>query len=292
MNGFLLVNKPPGITSFDVVKKIRKITKIDKVGHMGTLDPRACGLIIIGLGKYVRLEKYILNFTKTYIVEIHFGIISETYDREAPFFRYQHIKKQDISPKKIEEILKRLLGEIEQEPPLYSALHINGKRAYELAREGKNLELPKRKVKIFKAELLDYKENKFPIALIEFKVSAGTYIRSLVKDIGEKLGCYTITSFLLRTEIGHISINDSIPFNKISKYWKENIISPVKILNFPLIKVDDQKEKRILNGNDVLLPTYEDKEILVSIVNSKDKFIAVGKIKGNVLKPEKVFSTE
>lgn len=292
MNGFLLVNKPPGITSFNVVKKIREITKIDKVGHMGTLDPRACGLIIIGLGKYVRLEEYILNFTKTYIVEIHFGISSDTYDREAYSFKYQNIKNQDISPQKIEEILKSLLGEIEQEPPIYSALHINGKRAYELAREGKNLKLPKRKVKIFKAELLDYKKSKFPIALIEFKVSAGTYIRSLVKDISEKLGCYAITSFLLRTEIGHISISDSISFNKLSKHWKENLVSPVKILNFPLIKVDALEEKRILNGNNVLLPTYENKEIFVSVVNSKDNFIAVGKIKGNVLKPEKVFSIE
>lgn len=288
MDGFILINKPPGITSFEVVRKVKSITKENKVGHMGTLDPRACGLLIIGIGKYVRLEEYILKYSKTYIVEILFGITTDSYDREAYKFYYDKTKRR-IKVSDLEEVLKVFIGEIEQTPPLYSAVHVGGKRAYELARKGENLELPKRRVTIYKATLLDFNE-KENSALIEFKVSSGTYIRSLVRDIGEKLKIYTLTSFLIRTHIGHLSVNDSIPFNKLGDYWIKSLIPPKEVLNFPVIRVTKEQEKRILNGNSIYLNTpYNEVEEYITIVNSEEKFIAVGRVKENTIRPEKVF---
>lgn len=288
MNGFILINKPPGITSFDVVKKIKSITGENKVGHMGTLDPRACGLLIIGIGKYVRLEEYILKYPKTYIVEILFGIASDSYDRESYKFYYDKSKKK-VKFEDLEKALKSFIGEIEQIPPLYSAIHIDGKRAYELARIGKNIELPRRKVYIYKAEIIDFNAQK-NTALVEFEVSSGTYIRSLIRDLGERLNIYALTSFLVRTRIGHLSVNESIPFSKIDQNWQDFLLPPTKILDFPIIKVGKEQERKILNGNSIFItPLSQNLKEYVTILNLDDKFIAIGKVRENIVKPEKVF---
>lgn len=288
MDGFILINKPPGITSFDVVRKVKNVIKEEKVGHMGTLDPRACGLLIIGLGKYVRLEEYILRYPKTYIVEILFGITSDSFDREARKFYYDKSKKK-IKISELEDVLNSFVGEIEQVPPLYSALHVYGKRAYELARKGETLELPKRKVSIYNATILEFNDRENS-ALVEFKVSSGTYIRSLVRDIGERLNTQALTSFLIRTRIGHMSVNESIPYIKLRNCWRDFLFSPIKVLNFPVIEVNKDQEKKILNGNSIFINLFfNNLEEYVTITNSEGKFIAVGKVRENVIKPEKVF---
>lgn len=287
MNGFILINKPPGITSFDVVKKVKRLFKEKKVGHMGTLDPRACGLLIIGLGKYVRLEEYILRFPKTYVVEILFGISSDTYDREAYRFFYEKEKKQ-IDIRELEDTLRYFIGEIEQTPPPYSAIHIDGERAYNLARKNISINLPKRRVIIYESKILDFNKS-MNKALIEFKVSSGTYIRSLVNDIGKRLNTKALVSFLVRTQIGHLSVNQSISYSKLKETEINNLfLSPVEVLSFPVYQTSKDEEKKILNGNSIESRLFQDGEY-VSLINSQNRFIAVGKVIGNTIKPEKVF---
>ncbi|TYT22537.1 tRNA pseudouridine(55) synthase TruB [Dictyoglomus thermophilum] len=288
MNGFLLINKPPGITSFEAVRRVKKLSKEKKVGHMGTLDPRACGLLIIGLGKYVRLEEYLLKLPKTYIVEVLFGVSSDTYDRESHRFFYDKEGKT-VNIEILEETLKKhFTGEIEQTPPPYSAVHIEGERAYNLARKNISVSLPKRKVTIYESEVLNFDKTR-NTALIRFKVSSGTYIRSLVHDIGEKLNTKTLVSFLVRTDIGHLSVNDSIPFNKIKEGITKKLLSPLEVLDFPVYKTSEEEEKKILNGNAIEARFSTIESPYISIINSQGRFIAVGKVSGNIIKPDKVF---
>lgn len=290
MNHFLLINKPPGITSFSVVKKVREITGIDKVGHMGTLDPRACGLLIIGLDKAVRLEEYILTLKKTYIAEIIFGLSSETYDREAQNFIYnpKYINKEDL-----EKAINSLVGEREQTPPYFSALHIKGKRAYELARKGEKISLPKRKITIYNANLKYFEKSIFPRAIIEFTVSSGTYIRSLIKDIGEILNIPTITSFLLRTQIGKFHVNDALLFKNLEKKWKENLISALDVLDFPLFMISKENTKRIKNGNPIKIKEINNFYLCpnpIILVDENKELLAIAYHNGDIIKPKKVFN--
>jgi tRNA pseudouridine55 synthase len=289
MNHFLLINKPPGITSFHVVKRVKEIVGIDKVGHMGTLDKRACGLLIIGLGKGLRLEEYIIKLRKTYIVEIIFGIESETYDRDAKNFSYSNV---EINKNIIESILSDFIGDLEQEPPYFSAIHYKGKRSYELARKGVYVNLPKRKITIYDIKLISFKEDIYPKALIEFTVSSGTYIRSLVKEIGKKLNLPTLTSFLLRTKIGKFSINDAILFKNLEREWKDRLIPAIKLLDFPSFYVSSNAIKRVKNGNPITINDVKNFyfcENPIILLNEDGELLAIAHFDKNIIKPDKVF---
>lgn len=290
MNHFLLINKPPGITSFTVVKKIREITGIKKVGHMGTLDPRACGLIIIGLDKAVRLEEYMLDLKKTYIVEIVFGISSETYDRESNTFSYN---PKNLNEKDLEKVIKSFIGEREQIPPYFSALHIKGKRAYELARKGEEFFLTKRKIIIYNANLKYFEKGIFPRAIVEFTVSSGTYIRSLVKEIGDILKLPTITSFLLRTQIGKFHINNALLFKNLEKEWKEKLIPAVDILDFPCFLVSKEAIQKIKTGNPINVKEVKNFYSCsnpIMLINENKELLAIAYHNDNLIKPKKVFN--
>ncbi|MGB9857978.1 MAG: tRNA pseudouridine(55) synthase TruB [Dictyoglomaceae bacterium] len=285
-----MINKPPGITSFSVVKRVKEITGIERVGHMGTLDPRACGILLIGLDKAVRLEEYILKLKKTYIVEITFGVSSETYDREAKFFSYnppRNIDKEDV-----EKVIKSFIGEREQIPPIFSALHIQGKRAYDLARKGKEINLPKRKVTIYNAELIYFQKDIFPRALIEFTVSSGTYIRSLVKEIGEQLNISALTSFLLRTKIGKFHINNAILFKNLEEEWKENLIPAIEALDFPSFFVSHQSIKKVKNGNPISIKevkNFYQCSNPIMLIDENNELLAIAHHDNGIIKPDKVF---
>ncbi|MEN2984670.1 MAG: tRNA pseudouridine(55) synthase TruB [Dictyoglomaceae bacterium] len=290
MNHFLLINKPPGITSFTVVKKIREITGIKKVGHMGTLDPRACGLMIIGLDKAVKLEEYLLTLKKTYIVEMVFGIGSETYDRESKKFTYE---PKNLNEKDLERIIKSFVGEREQVPPTFSALHIKGKRAYELARKGEEFSLPKRKIIIYNAELKYFEKNIFSRAIVEFCVSSGTYIRSLIRDIGKILNIPVITSFLLRTQIGKFHINNALLYKNLEKNWKENLISAVDMLDLPSFLVLKDAIQKVRNGNPIRIKevkNFFNCSNPILLVDENRELLAIAYCDGNLIKPKKVFN--
>ena len=216
-SGFLLVNKPSGMTSHDVVEELRRISKIRKIGHAGTLDPMAEGLLILGIGKEAtkKLSKF-LKLDKEYLAKIRLGAQSTTFDKEGKIFlkRVKKIPTED----EIKKILKNFLGKIEQIPPAFSAKKVKGKKLYQLARKGIRVKIKPQKVEIKNIELLNYK---WPYLEIKVNCSSGTYIRSLANDIGEKLSCGGILEELLRTRIGSFSLEKAVSLSKInSRNWQ------------------------------------------------------------------------
>lgn len=209
-NGLILVDKPAKISSFGVVKKIRFFSNEKKVGHAGTLDPLASGLMIILVGKKnTKKADQFLKLDKVYEVEAKLGEISSTGDSEGKITK---ISTKKPSKNNINSTLKKFIGDIEQIPPKYSAIKIGGMRAYKLARRGKNPEIPSRIVKIYDISKVSYK---YPLIKFEVKVSSGTYIRSLVEDIGNDLETGAYTFKLRRIKIGEYDISNSIQLDKI-----------------------------------------------------------------------------
>jgi len=212
MDGILLVYKPSGWTSFDVVAKVRGIIrqgtgqKKPKVGHTGTLDPLATGLLVLTLGTYCKRAGEFSKLDKTYEVTMKLGETSTTGDAEGiitPIDVYQnvHMDKKVYSISEVKKVIEKFVGEIDQVPPAYSAIKVNGQRAYKLARAGKEVKLEPRKVTIYSIENVDYH---YPEVKFTARVSSGTYIRSLVEDIGKELGAGAYMSNLRRTQVGDL----------------------------------------------------------------------------------------
>lgn len=208
--GFLLIDKPSGWTSFDVVNKIRGVTRIKKVGHAGTLDPFATGLLIVLLGDYTKKQTEFMKMNKTYEVEAILGKHSSTGDPEGDI---STINDKIPSEDEILKVLNQFLGEQMQNPPIYSAIKINGKKAYELARKGKEVSLRPRNINILDINLIEYS---YPEIKFVCDVSSGTYIRSLVEDIGNNLSTGAYTLNLNRTKIGEYSLDDAIKVQKVT----------------------------------------------------------------------------
>jgi len=216
---FLLIDKPKGITSHDVVDKVRRVTGEKRVGHAGTLDPNATGLLIVGIGR--ESTKQLGNFSKltkkVYKAKIVFGEIRDTDDIKGKVV-FKSKKLTKIPDVKIVNILKKFKGEQEQIPPIYSAIKIKGKKAYSFAREGKVIKLPPRKITIYKINMIDYS---FPSLTIEVTCSAGTYIRALARDIGNELGIGAYLADLNRTQIGKAHLSEAIRMEFLNKdSWK------------------------------------------------------------------------
>lgn len=216
----LLINKPKDITSYDVIRKIKKISGIKKIGHTGTLDPFATGLLILLIGKEsTKYQKYFMELPKVYKANIHLGQETDTYDSTGKILNIYYGKLPSLI--EIKEVLREFEGEIFQVPPPYSAKKLKGKRAYELARKGIFLKLEPRKVKIYYIKILKYKE---PELFLEMKVSSGTYIRSFAFDLGRKLGCLGFLKELQRIKIGEFSLENAVDFDKINKENWEKFI--------------------------------------------------------------------
>jgi tRNA pseudouridine55 synthase len=215
MEGLLLIDKPTGISSFGVVAKVRGIIKSVtgqrlKVGHSGTLDPAATGLLVLAIGAYTKKIPQLIKQDKTYEAELTLGLTSSTGDREGEL---TEINNKKPSVKEVECAIKQFEGLIEQTPPIYSAIKVNGVRAYHLARQNKPVELPKRQVTIYSLELLNYQ---YPKVSIRTRVSSGTYIRSLVEDIGKVLQTGAYTSSLRRLSIGEYQVATALSLADIT----------------------------------------------------------------------------
>lgn len=201
-SGFLLIDKPKGWTSYQVVNYLKRKFRIKKIGHAGTLDPLATGLLIILIGSYTKKFDELQKLPKEYEAVMEFGKKTDTYDREGKI-TYRHQKDFEIKKPELEKALKNFIGEIEQMPPAFSALKIQGKPAYKLARQGIKLEMKPRKAVVYGAKIIKISGKK---AWVSFSVSSGTYIRSLANDIGEKLEVGAYLYNLKRTEIGGFSL--------------------------------------------------------------------------------------
>lgn len=271
MKGFLIVNKPKGITSFDVIRKLKPILKEKRIGHVGTLDPFASGVLIIALGRYTKLFFLFDDLYKEYIAEGVFGESRDTDDVEGKVL--EKTKNQNIlSFNELEALIKNnFLGSILQKPPIYSAKKIDGKRAYDLARENKEFQLKSVNVFINNIELLEYN---YPYFRIKTSVSKGTYIRAIVRDIGEITNNLAYTKDLIRTSIGDYNIDNAINLENINA---NNIISFFDMFkNFDKLLIEDKKDiKQILSGNTKLIENINIKNKYLALVDRDNNLLAI-----------------
>jgi len=279
MNGIILINKEMDYTSRDVVNIISKKFHTKKVGHAGTLDPMATGVLVVCIGSSTKLVEILTGHDKEYIAEITLGILTDTLDTTGNV-----IKSEDVyfSKEEIIDALNKMLGEYNQEVPIYSAVRINGKKLYEYARDNEEVVLPSRMVSVKSIELIDdikYIDNK---VVFSFKctVSKGTYIRALVNDIASKLGTVGTMSKLNRTKQGTFNIEDA---QKLSDDLV--IINPTDILPYKKVIVSEELKQDILNGK-VLDNIYN--EDVIAFVDTSNKTLAIYKSFENKLKPWKM----
>jgi tRNA pseudouridine55 synthase len=253
MDGILLVLKPPGMTSFDVIAWLRGITGIKKIGHAGTLDPAAVGLLPVCIGKATKTIGWLQDFDKSYRA----GIITNTQDQEGEILQRN---KVELDKGELLQTFDLFIGEYEQLPPMHSAIKVNGKRLYELARQGVELHRKKRKVHISKLTLIDAKlDRENPVVLFDVSCSKGTYIRTLCADIGQKIGCGAYMSFLIRTGVGPFSIEKALTLEEIKRASEEGNLSsallPVDIVfqKYPGVSLSSKDLLRFTNGAPVEL---------------------------------------
>lgn len=225
MDGFLLIDKESGKTSFDVVRELRRITGERKIGHSGTLDPLATGLLLVALGNATKLLEFLFLSSKEYEVVAHFGYSSDSYDADGEITEID--SKKTISKENVELCVKQnFLGQIEQVPPKYSALKVNGKRACDLMREGKDVDLASRSVDIFSFDLIEYE---WPYISFRISCSTGTYIRSLLHDLGELLGVGAYVKELRRTKIGDFHVSEAVEVGDVNNKT-EQLLIPVDVV--------------------------------------------------------------
>ena len=272
----ILINKEKGLTSRDVVNQVSKKLKIKKVGHAGTLDPIATGLLVIGVGNGTKILDLLTLDQKEYIATVSIGIQTDTYDITGNILKKQ--ENYQLDKKTLENTLNSFLGSYEQEVPRYSAVKINGKKLYEYARKQEEIELPKRLVTIYQIELLNYNDSEFTFKTL---VSKGTYIRSLINDIGLKLNIPMTMKALKRTKSGKFLLENS---NLVTDNY--DYISIAKALDFKVIELEDEDLlKKVKNGNKISLP-YND---LFITLKDKNKVLAVYKKDNFIYKAFKVF---
>lgn len=279
--GFLNIYKPVGMTSHDVVSVLRRVTKIKQIGHTGTLDPFAEGVLPICIGKATRLIEY-LQDDKEYLATVQFGAATNTFDLdgEKVFTSDKKVSRDDIK-----EGLKNFEGEISQLPPIFSAIKVKGKKLYEYARKGEEVEIQPRKVVIENIELKNFDEE-LQQAQILLKCSKGTYIRSIANDLGKNLGCGGYLIKLIRTQAGKFRVENSVQLDGIDV--ESNLINPLDILNLPKIAVDNDDLARIKNG----MPIYKTCDKIgnfVSLIYNDVEICAVGIADGEKIKLKKVF---
>lgn len=280
-NGILIVNKPSGITSRDVINIVGKTLNIKKVGHTGTLDPMATGVLVLCLGNALKVCELITANDKEYIAKVILGIETETLDTTSPII---NTKKTNITKEEIEKVLNSFKGSYIQEVPKYSAVKINGKKLYEYAREGKEIELPKKMVTIYDIQLVSdiTYYNDTTTFYIKTTVSKGTYIRSLIRDIGYKLNTYGCMDSLERTRQGIFNIDNSYTLEEIKNNNYKLLSIEKSLPNIPLVQVDNKTLFKIKNG--VKLKKFFDGDM--AIIKDKNKVVAIYK---NDLNESKLF---
>lgn len=283
MDCVINVFKEKGYTSQDVVSICKGILKTKKIGHAGTLDPDATGVLLLGVGKGTKITEYLMEYGKTYIFEMVFGTSTDTLDLSGNVTGFSD-KKYD--KEKLKQILDDLNGKtIEQVPPMYSAVKVNGKKLYEYARENKEIKRKSRKITIYNIEPLHLLENS---CIIKVRCSKGTYIRVLIEDIAKKLDRLAYMKSLIRVNSGGFDIKDSIKIESLRKCNIDDVSFSVyeSLTEMKSIKLDDNLYKKITNGVKV---NINHKNIDNIKVVCKNKFIGIGSIEDNILKMNKVF---
>ena len=291
MDGIIIINKTKGCTSHDIVYKIKKMLN-EKVGHTGTLDPMAEGVLPILIGKGTLLSKYLINHDKKYIVELQLGKKTDTADSEGKIIEEKPVNETKLAKETIIKILQTFIGKQEQIPPMYSAIKVNGKKLYEYARKGQEIELRPRQIEIYDIKLIDFSVEKKQIKFEVF-CGKGTYIRSLCEDIATKFETVGYMKSLKRIQVGEFEINESITIEELKNLLEVNNININEVLkdkmitienifeNLPSINLDEKKLRLFLNG---VMLTQNFDEGVYKIYNKKNEFIGTGVIKNKLLK--------
>ena len=282
--GFLNIYKPKGLTSHDVVARLRKITKVRQIGHTGTLDPFATGVLPICIGKATRLIEY-LDDDKEYLATVQFGKNTATYDLEGEITATFDKK---VTEEDVKNALKDFEGEISQIPPIYSAIKVNGKKLYDYARQGQDIEIKPRKVTISKIELKEFDKTS-QSAKITVACSKGTYIRSIAYDLGAKLGCGGYLTALERTQAGKFQVNTAIKLEDLTEVSQivENLINPLDMLNIPIHNLSENERARVSHGMSICNSDFPDSDIV--ILSYGGRIYAIGKVEQNKILVKKVF---
>jgi len=285
MDGIIIINKPKNCTSHDIVQKAKKIFH-EKVGHTGTLDPMATGVLPLLIGKGTLCSKYLINHDKVYDVELTLGVKTDTADSEGTIIEEKKITEEAFQKEKLEDVLKGFLGKQEQIPPMYSAIKVKGKKLYEYAHKGQTVQVQPRQIEIYQIELrqieVEKKEIQFRVAC-----SKGTYIRSLCEDIAEKMGTVGCMSDLNRIQVGNFKIVDAVFMDELeekiknSEFMEQHFITLEKLFQKKKsINLDDRKLKLFLNGVK-LTQELEDENYRIY---HNDVFIGIGIVENQLLK--------
>ena len=282
MDGIIIINKPKGCTSHDIVYKVKKLLN-EKVGHTGTLDPMAEGVLPLLIRKGTLCSKYLINHDKKYQVTLKLGIKTDTADSEGKIIEEQEVKEEILEKDNAKKILSFFLGKQEQKPPIYSAIKVNGKKLYEYARKGQQVEIPTRNIEIYSIELIKINKKEKTIEFI-VKCSKGTYIRSLCEDIATKLGTIGYMKELKRLEVGIFKIEDSITIEELKEKIEKNEKYIISIEEFfskkKRIDLDEKMLKKFLNGVKLDYKNLDD----IYRIYSQNKFIGIGKVENQSLK--------
>ncbi len=261
ISGVIVVDKPIGMTSHEVVQVIRRGTGIRRAGHTGTLDPRASGVLIILVGPAVRLSEYISASDKRYQAVIRLGTTTDTYDADGRVLSSADVH---VTEEQFEEVLKSFIGEIEQVPPPYSAVKVNGRKAYEMAREGEEVDLAPRIITVYNLELLEWAP---PEVVIDVYCSSGTYVRSLANDLGAKLGCGATLTGLRRTKSGRFTLRDAVPLRKLrdcfaDNSWYQYVIPAAEALSdWPSVELSNEQVDAIRHGHRIPSETMPEQKM-------------------------------
>ena len=282
--GFLNVYKPKGMTSHDVVARLRRVTKIKQIGHTGTLDPFAVGVLPICIGKATKLIEY-LDDDKEYQAIVQFGKNTDTYDIDGQIVDSFNKK---VSKDELVKALEGFRGEIEQLPPIYSAIKVKGKKLYEYARAGEDVEITPRKVFISKLELLDFDEEN-QTAKLAVGCSKGTYIRSVAYDLGKTLGCGGYLTGLERTKAGMFLASGAINLDEFETLSDVecSLINPLEVMNLPQYLLNDKERERVSHGMSLNNKNFKNSDIVFLVYGGK--IYAIGKVEDNRILVKKVF---
>ena len=288
MDGIIIINKGKNYTSNDVVSIVKKITK-SKVGHTGTLDPNATGVLPLLIGNATKVSKYLINHDKEYEVVLQLGIRTETADVEGKVIEQKEVTAEMLNKDNIEEKLQQFIGKQEQIPPIYSAIKVNGKKLYEYARRGQEVELKPRQIEIYSIQLVGINEKEKQISF-KVKCSKGTYIRSLCEDISKKLGTVGYMKELNRLQVGEFYIKDAVTISEMKEKIEagnlESIITIEEIFkNNPQIQLEQEQIEPYINGVKI---NTEKTNGVYRIYKPNGTFIGLGIIENSKLKRDLV----
>ncbi|MBL8050494.1 MAG: tRNA pseudouridine(55) synthase TruB [Anaerolineales bacterium] len=298
ISGALVVDKPVGMTSHDVVQAIRNGTGLRRAGHTGTLDPRASGVLVILVGPAVRLSEYVSASDKRYQAIIRLGGTTDTFDGEGKFTPSKD--PLNVTEAEFEEALKTFVGEIEQVPPPYSAVKVQGRKAYEMARKGEEVELEPRKILVHHLEVLEWTP---PEVVIDVHCSSGTYVRSLANDLGQKLGCGAYLVGLRRTKSGRFTLRDATPLRKLQEAftagnWYQYLIPAAEALgDWPSVELNPDEVEGVRHGHRVKAKEADTVNEKVRGISTQGELVALMELTiqadgSKEWQPKKVFFTD